>query len=65
MDKIITYNAEKENKLMSETINHLDTLITFLLKGKNQLENQIKSITKIREQQLEIQRSLKNTFVFH
>ncbi len=65
MDKITKYNIEKENELMSEIIKKLDHLINTLSIDKIQLENQIKRIKKIREQQLELQRSLKNTFVFH
>ncbi len=65
MDKNIKYDIEKEKELMSQIVNKLDNLIDTLTADKNKLENRIKRIKKIKEQQLNLQIDLRNTFEFY
>ncbi len=65
MDKNTKYDIEKEKELMSQIISKLDYLIHTLTIDKNQLENRIKRIKKIKEQQLNLQIDLRNTFEYY
>ncbi len=65
MDKITKYNIENEKKLMSQVIDNLDNLIRTLTIDINQLENRIKRIKKIKEEQLNLQIDLRNTFEYY
>ncbi len=61
----IKYDTDTEQKLLTEIIKRLDNLIYGLSHDKNQLENRIKRIKKIKEQQLNLQIDLRNTFEFY
>ncbi len=58
----IKYDTENERKLMIEIIKRLDNLINGLSQDKTQIEDQIKRVKRIREQQIEIQNRFQSTF---